>query len=34
MARQARSEVTRRKLIDAAIDVFSEVGYVAAGRAA
>lgn len=34
MARQARSEVTRRKLIDAAIDVFGEVGYVAAGRAA
>lgn len=34
MARQARSEVTRRKLLDAAIDVFSEVGYVAAGRTA
>jgi len=34
MARQVRSEVTRRKLLDAAIDVFSEVGYVAAGRTA
>lgn len=34
MPRQVRSEATRRKLLDAAIDVFSEVGYVAAGRAA
>ena len=34
MARQVRSEVTRRKLLDAAIDVFAEVGYVAAGRTA
>lgn len=34
MARQVRSEATRRKLLDAAIDVFSEVGYVAAGRTA
>lgn len=34
MARQVRSEVTRRKLLDAAIDVFGEVGYVAAGRTA
>ncbi|WP_046319663.1 TetR/AcrR family transcriptional regulator [Mycobacterium sp. UM_Kg1] len=34
MARQVRSEATRRKLLDAAIDVFGEVGYVAAGRTA
>lgn len=34
MARQVRSEATRRKLLDAAIDVFSEVGYAAAGRVA
>ncbi|NDJ89093.1 TetR/AcrR family transcriptional regulator [Mycolicibacter kumamotonensis] len=34
MARQLRSEATRRKLLDAAIDVFGEVGYVAAGRTA
>jgi AcrR family transcriptional regulator len=32
MARQARSEATRRKLLNAAIDVFNEVGYTAAGR--
>lgn len=31
MARQVRSEVTRRKILDSAIDVFSEVGYAAAG---
>jgi AcrR family transcriptional regulator len=31
MARQVRSEATRRKIIDAAIDVFAEVGYAAAG---
>jgi AcrR family transcriptional regulator len=31
MARQVRSEVTRRKILDAAIDVFAEVGYAAAG---
>lgn len=31
MARQVRSEVTRRKILDAAIDVFGEVGYAAAG---
>jgi AcrR family transcriptional regulator len=31
MARQVRSEATRRKIIDAAIDVFGEVGYAAAG---
>lgn len=32
MARQVRSEATRRKLLDAAVDVFSEVGYASAGR--
>ncbi|MCV7411509.1 spore coat protein CotS [Mycobacterium florentinum] len=31
MARQVRSEVTRRKILNAAIDVFGEVGYPAAG---
>ncbi len=31
MARQVRSEVTRRKILNAAIDVFGEVGYAAAG---
>src|SRR3984957_7098085 len=31
MARQVRSEVTRRKILDAAIDVFGDVGYAAAG---
>ncbi len=31
MARQVRSELTRRRILDAAIDVFSEVGYAAAG---
>lgn len=31
MARQIRSEATRRKILDAAIDVFGEVGYPAAG---
>ena len=31
MPRQVRSEVTRRKIIDAAVDVFGEVGYAAAG---
>jgi AcrR family transcriptional regulator len=30
MARQVRSELTRRKILDAAIDVFGEVGYAAA----
>jgi AcrR family transcriptional regulator len=30
MARQVRSEATRRKILDAAIDVFAEVGYSAA----
>jgi AcrR family transcriptional regulator len=33
MARQLRSEATRRKILDAAIDVFNEVGYAAADRA-
>jgi AcrR family transcriptional regulator len=31
MAPQARSETTRQKILDAAIDLFSEVGYAAAG---
>lgn len=31
MPRQVRSEITRRKILDAAIDVFDEVGYAAAG---
>jgi AcrR family transcriptional regulator len=30
MARQVRSEATRRKILEAAIDVFGEVGYAAA----
>jgi AcrR family transcriptional regulator len=30
MARQVRSELTRRKILEAAIDVFGEVGYAAA----
>ncbi len=34
MARQVRSEATRRKIIDAAVDVFTEVGYGAADRGA
>jgi AcrR family transcriptional regulator len=34
MALQVRSKVTRRKLLDAAIDVFSEVGPTAAARVA
>ena len=32
MARQVRSEVTRRKILDAAVEVFNEVGYLAADR--
>src|ERR1700755_3558036 len=32
MARQVRSEATRRKILDAAIDVFNEIGYAAADR--
>lgn len=31
MARQVRSEATRRKILDAAIEVFGEVGYAASG---
>ncbi|KZS80997.1 MULTISPECIES: TetR/AcrR family transcriptional regulator [Mycobacterium] len=31
MARQVRSEVTRRKILDAAVDVFGDVGYASAG---
>jgi len=31
MSRQVRSEATRRKIFDAAIEVFGEVGYAAAG---
>lgn len=31
MARQVRSEATRQKILDAAIEVFGEVGYAAAG---
>ncbi|TAM71424.1 TetR/AcrR family transcriptional regulator [Mycobacterium sp.] len=31
MPRQVRSEATRRKIFDAAIEVFGEVGYAAAG---
>jgi AcrR family transcriptional regulator len=33
MARQPRSEVTRRKIIDSAVDLINEVGYPAAGLA-
>ncbi|MCV7230078.1 helix-turn-helix domain-containing protein [Mycolicibacterium komossense] len=29
MVRQARSEATRRKILDAAIELFSEVGFAA-----
>jgi len=31
MARQARSEATKQKAIDAAVDLFNEVGYAATG---
>jgi AcrR family transcriptional regulator len=31
MARQARSEATRLKIIDAAVDLFNEIGYPATG---
>ena len=34
MSRQVRSEATRRKIFDAAIEVFGEVGYAAAGWSA
>jgi AcrR family transcriptional regulator len=32
MARQVRSEATRRKILDAAVEVFTEVGFAAADR--
>jgi AcrR family transcriptional regulator len=32
MARQVRSEATRRKILDAAVEVFAEVGFAAADR--
>lgn len=31
MVRQARSEATRRKIIDSAVDLFNEIGYPATG---
>lgn len=34
MARQVRSEATRRKILDAAVEVFTEVGFGAADRSA
>ncbi|HEY9302687.1 MAG TPA: TetR/AcrR family transcriptional regulator [Mycobacterium sp.] len=34
MARQVRAEATRRKILDAAVEVFDEVGYAGADRAA
>jgi AcrR family transcriptional regulator len=34
MARQVRSEATRRKILDAAVDVFTEVGFASADRGA
>ena len=34
MARQVRSEATRRKILDAAVYVFNEVGYATADRGA
>ena len=33
MARQSRSEVTRRKIIDSAVDLINEIGYPASGLA-
>lgn len=33
MVRQARSEATRRKIIDSAVDLINEIGYPAAGLA-
>ena len=33
MVRQARSEATRRKIIDSAVELFNEIGYAAAGLA-
>jgi AcrR family transcriptional regulator len=34
VARQVRSEATRRKILDAAVEVFTEVGFAAADRGA
>ncbi|WP_293002809.1 TetR/AcrR family transcriptional regulator [Mycobacterium sp.] len=34
MARQVRSEATRRKILEAAVDVFTEVGFASADRGA
>jgi len=34
MARQVRSQATRRKILDAAVEVFTEVGFAAADRGA
>src|ERR1700728_4013805 len=34
MARKVRSEATRRKMLDAAVEVFNEVGFAAADRGA
>jgi AcrR family transcriptional regulator len=34
MARQVRSEATRRKILDSAVEVFAEVGFAAADRGA
>jgi AcrR family transcriptional regulator len=34
MARQVRSEATRRKILDAAVEVFADVGFAAADRGA
>lgn len=31
MVRQARSEATRQKIIDSAVDLFAEIGYAATG---
>ena len=31
MVRQARSEATRKRIINAAVDLFAEVGYQATG---
>ena len=33
MVRQARSEATRQKIIDSAVDLINEIGYPAAGLA-
>ena len=31
MVRQARSEATRQKIIDSAVELFTEIGYSATG---